>query len=256
MPGFVLIAVLMNALLCGIVMVLVDVIVYYQLENEFHATRTLTGVANLFSTLSGIPVFWFSKILIERFGIWRTLLGSQLLLVPRLMLNIFVDQHNYWFIVPLANLLHGAMFAGMHTAQVELVQQLCSKELCATSQSLLHSMYFVLGGSIGNVLWGGMYDSRGPRKLYAMGIIAMIGNVILVASFLQGLHKYFGWNGSFIDPSASCEIPAPNGRANPSALAYLEEGKYAPETQGSVLESLTNPTTVRYQSLRTSTTDV
>ena len=179
------IALLANALFFGISWVLADTIVYIQLEKDFQASRTVTGAVNLVAILSSVPVYWYSKAIFSRIGHWALIILAQLFLIPRFLLHALVDASNYRWSMPLANSLHGAIFAAIVTSQVELLESVASVELCASMQSLLHCFTYVIGASIGNILWGGLYDVLGAANLYRIGIILTSANVALTCAILH-----------------------------------------------------------------------
>jgi len=157
---------LANAALYGTLVVVVDSILYMQLENELEVSRTTNGLATTVATFATFPWFWHSSHLIRRFGHWRVLLWSQAVLPFRLLLHAGVDASNVRWLLPLAQLLNGPMFAAWLSAAVELVDRLAPAELRASSQSLLTMAYFTLGGCVGNLVWSAAFDAWGGRATY------------------------------------------------------------------------------------------
>eukprot|EP00929_Paragymnodinium_shiwhaense_P048300 TRINITY_DN24434_c0_g1_i1.p1 TRINITY_DN24434_c0_g1~~TRINITY_DN24434_c0_g1_i1.p1 ORF type:complete len:447 (-),score=54.79 TRINITY_DN24434_c0_g1_i1:196-1536(-) len=171
---------LINTACVGVIMVLMDSIVFIQMESEFHMSRTSSGANNFVTVLLSYPAYWYSSSVLRRYGHWSVLLVSQLLIVPRLVLHGLVDEGNCMWLLPLANLFHGLIFAGVTVANVELMDALAPPELRTMVQTFLHNMYFTIGGGVGNALWGSLYGAYGPRRLYLLGVVLTLGNALLL----------------------------------------------------------------------------
>lgn len=173
-----------NACVFGTLVVVVDYILYMQLENELGVSRTTNGLATTIATFSTFPFFWHSNLLIRRYGHWRVLAGAQCILPFRLLLHSLVTKDNVSYLLPLAQLLHGPMFACWLSAAVELVATLAPPELVASSQSLLTMAYFTIGGCVGHLVWSAAFEAWGGRATY---LVAACCSTIAALGFLAAL---------------------------------------------------------------------
>jgi len=173
-----------DACVFGTLVVVVDSILYMQLENELGVSRTTNGLATTIATASTFPFFWYSSQLMKRFGHWKVLAGAQCILPFRLVLHAFVTPANVAYLLPLCQLLHGPMFACWLSAAVELVATLAPPELAASSQSLLTMAYFTIGGCVGHLVWSAAFEAWGGRGTY---LVAAGCAVLTALGFLAAI---------------------------------------------------------------------
>ena len=67
----------------------------------------------------------------------------------------------------LSQALHGFTFGAFHVASVTLIHQIFPKSMRSSGQSLYSSFSFGLGGVLGLIVNGYLYDSLGARRLFA-----------------------------------------------------------------------------------------
>ena len=159
---------LANGVVFGTGVVVVDSILYMQLESELGVSRTTNGLATAAATASTFPFFWHSAELLGAYGHWRVLFAAQCLLPIRLLLHACVTADNFtWLLLPV-QCLHGPMFAAWLSAAVELVDALAPPELRASSQSLLTMAYFTVGGAVGHLVWSAIFEARGGVATYLL----------------------------------------------------------------------------------------
>ncbi|KAH8067943.1 hypothetical protein JL721_7162 [Aureococcus anophagefferens] len=159
---------LANGVVFGTGVVVVDSILYMQLESELGVSRTVNGLATAAATASTFPFFWHSAELLGAYGHWRVLFAAQCLLPIRLLLHACVTADNFtWLLLPV-QCLHGPMFAAWLSAAVELVDALAPPELRASSQSLLTMAYFTVGGAVGHLVWSAIFEARGGVATYLL----------------------------------------------------------------------------------------
>ena len=66
-----------------------------------------------------------------------------------------------------------------------------------TAQSLLSTMYFVVGAGMGSTMWGAVYQSYGAATTYLLGLIALLLSAGLVAA---GHRPQLHTNGEKLKP--------------------------------------------------------
>jgi MFS transporter, PPP family, 3-phenylpropionic acid transporter len=169
-------ALLLYALLYGIVMTVPDTFLYVSLERDFHASRTFSGLCTLLSTLSELPVFWHADQLLRQHGHRRAMTIAQIALAIRLAAYALLSPS--WpaslALIALVQLTHGAAFALFWSAAVDAVRLLAPPGLGAGSLAALNTFYFTLAGASGAAVWGVMYDAGGAVSVY-LGGLAVLG---------------------------------------------------------------------------------
>ena len=130
---------------------------------DLGASERLMGLSLTVSTLSEMPVFFFSGWLLRKVGARGLLLLALGAYVVRLLAYTFMPD--VWYVLPI-NLLHGLTFSAMWVAGVSYANQVAPKGLGATAQGLLTGVSMGLGAASGALLGGLMYDSLGPVTLY------------------------------------------------------------------------------------------
>jgi MFS transporter, PPP family, 3-phenylpropionic acid transporter len=151
----------------------------YMKENG--ASASLTGFAISFQGLCEIPLFYFSAVIIRRFGLGNTLLICVLATTLRLLLYSVIT--NPWFVIAV-ELLHGFGWSLFLVACIEQVNRLVNKEARATGQSLLYAALLGAGAILGNMWAGYLYETEMKvSQIYLLnaGIIFVLGIVLLIS---------------------------------------------------------------------------
>ena len=143
------------------------------------ASEGLIGIAWGTALVGEILIIRFSGAILERMGVVRFyalgLLGTAL----RWAVYGFIRAPAA--IIPF-QVLHGLTYGATATATVIYAERSVSSELRASAQGLLHSVMWGLGGVIGSLLVGPLYDLIGVQNLFRISSIGalFIGLVILL----------------------------------------------------------------------------
>lgn len=180
----------MNVLVYGSVMTVVDTFLYVGIEREFKASRTFNGLMTAVSVLGAVPAFWHSDKIIKRYGHSLSLLGSEAVCAVRLFLSAIV-----WALPPspalllllLLQLSHSICFALYWACVVDLVSNAASAGVLNGAVAMISSLYFTVGGSLGNILWGYLYDYFGSM----IGVFLVAG-AVTAALVVAQKSKSFG----------------------------------------------------------------
>jgi MFS transporter, PPP family, 3-phenylpropionic acid transporter len=141
---------------------------------ENGASARLVGFGLSFQGLCELPWFYFSALLIGRWGLRRTFLLCVLATALRLFLYSVVK--NPILALPI-ELLHGVSWSLFWVAGVEYVDRLVRPEQRAGGQSLLNAAYYGSGALLGNLWTGYLYDQH--LKLGTIfGLNAMVVSLI------------------------------------------------------------------------------
>ena len=144
--------------------------------SDLGASDFLEGLTLSVATLSELPIFWASGAIIKKYGASSLLCASMIAFTARAVLVSFLD--NPWMVLPL-QLLHGFTFAGAWTAGVALAKENSPVGLETSGQSIFSFAYYGIGGLLGSVVGGQLYDLLGPREMYRIKGLVFAVTVLL-----------------------------------------------------------------------------
>ena len=161
--------VLLDAALYGFVMTVPDTFLFISLEKDWKASRTVSGLFTLLSTLSCLPLFWYSDRLIARLGHHRVMIIAKGTCVARLAVCALVppDWPFSLGLLAAAQLTHGANFALFWAAAVDMLHRAAPPGLSASSLAALNMAYFTVAGAASGLVWGPVYDAHGAAAVFA-----------------------------------------------------------------------------------------
>jgi len=129
------------------------------------------GIASAVMAFSEIPLFLAGHKLLKRYKPIHLILASALFFLLRQVayLTAATPQQVIW-----AQLFHGPSFALFLNGAVYYIDSLAPDELKSTAQTLATSLYGGVSGILANYGGGWVIDNLGIRKLYSIGIYAII----------------------------------------------------------------------------------
>ena len=107
----------------------------------------------------------YSSVLLLRFGVSRLLIGSLILAVIRWTLYAIPP---IWPILLLGQLLHAFTFGSFHVAAVHRTFEMAPHASRATAQAWYTALSFGLGGGLGALACGYLYDNIGAEALFLL----------------------------------------------------------------------------------------
>lgn len=128
--------------------------------------------------LAEVVLFLFVYRLLKRYTLRQMLLISICLGMFRWIL-IAVGVNHLWVMVT-AQLLHAASFGSAHVASIHLIHDYFDNHLRGRGQALYSSASFGLGGVVGSLFSGELWESLGPAKIY-MTAALVSGFAFLIA---------------------------------------------------------------------------
>ncbi len=152
---------------------------YYVYMEQIGASASLTGYAISFQGICEIPFFYFSYLIIRRFGLKTTLLIT--LFVTTIRMLLYNAVKNPYFVFPI-ELTHGISWSLFWVVCVELVNSFVPEERRVTGQSLLYAAYYGAGYVAGNFWTGYLSDTKMPVSeilFLNAGIVFFVGLMIL-----------------------------------------------------------------------------
>jgi PPP family 3-phenylpropionic acid transporter len=141
--------------------------VYYSLYlAQIGYSNSLIGLMWAIGVIAEIVFFFYQAPIFRRFGIGPMLVASLLIAVARFLMIGFGAQSIILLVA--AQVLHAATFGVHHSASVATIQRWFAGPLQARGQALFISISYGLGGTAGGLLLSGLWDTFGPRAVYAM----------------------------------------------------------------------------------------
>ena len=129
-------------------------------------SRTQIGLFWTLGVLAEILMFRIQRPLFERFGLARAWSSSYAIAAIRFGL-IAISGGNIWVLL-VAQVLHAATFGVHHSASMALVREWFPQAAQARGQALYTMASYGLGGSLGGILTGWVWESVSPQASFAL----------------------------------------------------------------------------------------
>ena len=140
--------------------------------NDLHASKTLIGLSLTIATLSEMPVLFFSDHLLVRWSARSLLVAALLVYSVRALTYSFLVVP--WLIL-LVQLLHGPTYGLFWAAGITYASEIAPPGFGATAQGVFSAVYMGLGGTLGALSGGWLYDGLGPQRMFlwsGLGLLA------------------------------------------------------------------------------------
>ncbi len=149
--------------------------------DQLGGSEAQVGVAHMIGSIACMPIFYYSKNVMDRLGARTALvLGSGVYALRWLLTALATEP---WHVM-LIQVLHGPGFALTFTAAVSLVHALTPHEMRSSGQTALASLTVGLGGVVGGMASGIVVEHVGMQSLYFVcslvaGLTVLTGPVLL-----------------------------------------------------------------------------
>jgi MFS transporter, PPP family, 3-phenylpropionic acid transporter len=144
--------------------------------NELGASKTVMGISMVVSSLSEVPILFFSNFLIQRFRAHGLLLLG--LAVTGLRLVLFSLVNLPLGIVVLQS-IQGLTFPIIWVAGVAYANEHSPRGMSATAQGLFGSMLMGFGAAAGNLIGGFLMDAYGMQIMYMFFGLLVLGALLV-----------------------------------------------------------------------------
>lgn len=161
--------------------------VYYNFYSIFlvdHGySKTLVGWFWAVGVICEIGVFLLMPRLTQWFGLRNILLASFLIASVRFaLIGWAVDSP---VLVFLAQAMHAATFGSFHAVSVEVMHRIFHGRHHSKGQAIYTSVSFGLGGTVGGLLSGWMWDPVGPLMTFTLSSVAGFVGFLLLWRWLK-----------------------------------------------------------------------
>jgi PPP family 3-phenylpropionic acid transporter len=146
--------------------------------DELGASSLTMGLALTCATLGELAVFGVSDRLLKRVGTQHML--ALALFAHALRVLAYSVIRVPWLVLPV-QLLHGLAFSALWVACVSQANRLAPPGMGATAQGLFNSVLFGLGGSLGALAGGWLYEVAGFSPMFRLAAgWAVLGLLLLL----------------------------------------------------------------------------
>lgn len=151
---------------------------FFSIYLEAHEySRSQIGLLWSLGVFAEIFVFLAMPFLVARLGMRRLFLAAIGITVLRWsLLSAFVDHP---LVIICVQLMHLASFGLYHAVAVNLIHRFFRGRLQGRGQALYSSMSFGLGGGIGALLSGFVWDTSSPTVIYLMAAVVALAAWLL-----------------------------------------------------------------------------
>ena len=151
--------------------------VFYSLYLEQIGYGTgVIGMMWALGVVAEIVFFYYQAPFFARFGVQALMLASLLLAAVRFAM-IAMLAHSLLALL-IAQVLHAATFGIHHSASVAMLQRWFAGPLQARGQALFTSISYGLGGSLGGLVLGLLWDKWGPASVYWAAALFALGAAV------------------------------------------------------------------------------
>jgi PPP family 3-phenylpropionic acid transporter len=145
---------------------------------EHGYSKGLTGWLWALGVICEIAIFWWLPRLYSAFTLRNILIGSFALAAARfLLIGWAVDS---LALLLLAQALHAASFGSFHAAAIGIVHQLFRGRHQARGQAIYGSLTFGVGGTIGSIASGYLWDHAGPPLTFTAASACALAGMLLI----------------------------------------------------------------------------
>jgi MFS transporter, PPP family, 3-phenylpropionic acid transporter len=151
-------------------------------------SNTVIGLMWSLGVVVEIVFFFYQAPIFKRFGVRKLMIASLVIAVVRFLMIGFGAQSLVLLLI--AQVMHAATFGVHHSASIATLQRWFSGPLQARGQALYTSISYGLGGTLGGLILGGLWDTFGSRTVYlAAAVFSLAGAGAAVLCYRwQALH--------------------------------------------------------------------
>jgi PPP family 3-phenylpropionic acid transporter len=145
---------------------------------ELGISQTIMGIALTISTISELPVLFYSNHLLRRFGAYRLVMLA--IVITGIRLVLYAGANSIAGIL-VFQLLNGLTFPLFWVAAVSYSTAISPAGMKATGQGLLGAVVSGIGSALGGMVCGLLIGSVGGQAMFLAIGIALLGSVTAIA---------------------------------------------------------------------------
>ncbi|KAJ0397971.1 hypothetical protein P43SY_003879 [Pythium insidiosum] len=176
-------------LVIGIMAQMIDSFLFLYLFNLAGNNSNLVGIVIAVETTSELPLFFHANKIIDRLGTPKCIFLGIAAYGIRLLFYTFIS--NPWTVLPI-EALHGVTFGLVWAAFTNYVYHSAPEGTEGTMIGLLAAVQKGVGGGIGTLVGGWIYQEHGGRVMWAVAVFCVLPLSLVVAfafSYLAKEHR-------------------------------------------------------------------
>ncbi|CAB9505856.1 Major facilitator superfamily domain-containing protein 6 [Seminavis robusta] len=182
---------LLQGVVLGAGVSLVDSFLFVYLQNDLHASTTLCGWTVGVTVLLELPIFFYSQSLLKNLGHDRLFVLAMAGYLLRVFGYTLLKPRTVHYIFAM-EILHGVTVGCMWIASVDFAAAIAPIEWSTTVQTMLSTAIFCVGGGLGPMVGGWVMEQHGAVAMYrGAGVVvgvAMLGHLALWGLYGEGPH--------------------------------------------------------------------
>ncbi|ETO71357.1 hypothetical protein F444_12288 [Phytophthora nicotianae P1976] len=189
------------ALVAGISGGFIDSYLFLQVYDLSDDGATIVSVFVAVQTLSEIPLFFMSSVMIRRFGTTGCLAIVMAAFFTRDIVYTYMEEP--WYIVPL-EMLHGVTYGLLLASLTTYIYDASPKGATGTMIGLLSAFMRGIGAGIASLVGGYIYDDYGARTIWKIGAFGLVPASLLLIGVFELLAR--GQNSTEVEKHLVDEI--------------------------------------------------
>jgi PPP family 3-phenylpropionic acid transporter len=149
-------------------------------------SRTQIGMLWALGVVAEIVMFQFQHRLFHKFSVGHAWAAAYLVTAIRFLMIAF--SGGSLIVIIAAQLLHAVTFGLHHSASMSLIRQWFPEQAQARGQALFTMASYGLGGSIGGIAAGLLWDYVSPEFSFIAGAAAAVAGFGVARRAIKGLH--------------------------------------------------------------------
>lgn len=157
---------------------------FFTLYLEHHGyNKSLIGGLWALGVAAEIVVFIYMSRLFGRFRIVTLLQFSFAITVLRWSLVAAFPE--FLSVIVFSQLLHAVTFGVYHASAIQLIHRLFRANHQHRGQALYSSMSFGVGGAMGSLYSGFLWEQAGPNAIYVVAAVAALISVVITGAYVR-----------------------------------------------------------------------
>ncbi|KAI8081601.1 major facilitator superfamily domain-containing protein [Halteromyces radiatus] len=171
-------------ILMGFSIAVIQAFLFLFMRNDLHASPSMIGLLGPLGSSTEIVCFYFSKQIFTRIGPNRMLMVAQWITIFRCFIYILtmgLENQGAW-VATITQLLHGIGFSMMWSAAALQAERIAPDHLKNSAQGLLNMCFNGIGGGLGAICGGLIYDTLGAKIMWLSVICLMLFSFFIYTS--------------------------------------------------------------------------
>lgn len=151
-----------------------------------YSTQTI-GIFWMVGVIAEVLFFYYQKFFLVKFGAQRILLACFIAATLRFLTIAYLP---IFALLLVMQLLHALTFGAHHTSSLRILQQWFNGSTQARGQALYTSISYGLGGSIGGLISGWVWDVLGSEHVFGLSALLSVAGFFAIRHAMRLAHTH------------------------------------------------------------------